>query len=275
MVKCGDWPVGVCSWSLRTDVAGVAEAMSKVGIEHVHVAVRGALEENGEDYLKAVQKQGWTISCTMIDFPQEDYSTLESIKKTGGIAPDEYWERNRKLFVGAVEVTAQLGVRYLSMHAGFIDTSQAEYAEKFCDRIKRLADAAAEKQIILLLETGQESAEELREFLGELNHAAVGVNFDPANMILYDKGEPSEAVRTLGPWIKHIHIKDAIRTKEPGTWGREVPWGEGEVGGEAFLKALKETGYQGTLAIERESGDDRFGDIKLAVERLSRFKRVC
>jgi sugar phosphate isomerase/epimerase len=253
------------------DVASVAEAMSKLDIEHMHLAARPALEKNGDKYLEAVQQQKWTISSTMIDFPQEDYSTLESIRRTGGIAPDEYWEQNCKLFTGAVEATSQLGLRYVSMHAGFIDTTQAEYAGKFHDRIRHLADAAAEKHILLLMETGQESAQELREFLQELNHPFVGVNFDPANMILYNKDEPCEAVRVLAPWIKHIHIKDAIRTKQPGTWGMEVPWGEGEVGGATFLKALKEIGYEGTLAIEREWGDDRFGDIRLAVERLSHF----
>jgi sugar phosphate isomerase/epimerase len=252
-------------------VAGVADAMDRLGIENVHLAARPALEENGNEYLKAVQQQNWTISSTMIDFAQEDYSTLESIRKTGGIAPDEWWARNRKLFTEAVEVTSQLGVKYVSMHAGFIDTAREEYARKFHDRIRQLADAAAEKQIILLMETGQESAEELREFLQELNHPFVGVNFDPANMILYNKDEPSEAARVLAPWIKHIHIKDAIRTKQPGIWGTEVPWGEGQVGGDDFFKALREIAYEGTLAIERESGDDRFGDIGLAVERLGRF----
>ena len=271
MVRCGDWPVGVCSWSLRIDVAGVAEAMRKLGIEHVHLAVRPALEENGDDYLKAVQRQQWTISSTMIDFPQEDYSTLESIRRTGGIAPDAYWEQNRRLFTSAVELTQQLGVKYVSMHVGFIDTTRAEYARKFFDRMTYLADAAAQKEVVLLMETGQESAEELREFLQELNHPSVGVNFDPANMILYNKDEPVEAVRLLAPWIKHIHIKDAIRTKQLGAWGTEVPWGEGEVGGDSFLKALQEIGYKGTLAVEREAGDDRFGDIRLAVERLGRF----
>jgi len=270
-MKCKDWAVGVCSWSLQTDVAGVAEAMSKIGIEHVHLAVRPALEKKGDDFLAAVQKQGWTISGTMIDFPQEDYSTLESIKVTGGIAPDEYWEQSRELFIGAAAVTVKLGVKYLSMHAGFIDESDAAYAKKFYDRIRLLADVAAEKDIMLLLETGQETAEELRQFLEELNHPAIAVNFDPANMILYDKGDPIEAVRVLAPWIKHIHIKDATRTKQPGTWGLEVPWGNGEVGPEAFLNVLEEIGFDGVLAIEREAGDDRFGDIKLAAERLMSF----
>jgi sugar phosphate isomerase/epimerase len=157
------------------------------------------------------------------------------------------------------------------MHAGFVDESDAAYARKFYDRIKSLADAAGENNIMLLLETGQETAEELRNFLEELNHPAIGVNFDPANMILYDKGVPTEAIRVLAPWVKHIHIKDAIRTKQPGTWGLEVPWGDGEVGTEAFLNVLKEIGFDGVLAIEREGGDDRFSDIKLAAERLSSF----
>jgi len=270
-MKCKDWPIGICSWSLQTDVAGVAEAMNKIGIDHVHLAVRAAVQEKADDYLAAVQKQNWTVSCTMIDFPQEDYSTLESIKVTGGIAPDEYWEQSRRLFVGATDVTVKLGVKYLSMHAGFIDESDPAYTKKFYDRIKLLADAAGQKDIMLLLETGQETAEELKHFLKELDHPAVGVNFDPANMILYDKGNPIEAVRVLAPWIKHIHIKDATRTTQPGTWGAEAPWGDGEVGTEAFLNVLEEIGFEGVLAIEREAGDDRFGDIKLVAERLLGF----
>ena len=205
----------------------------------------------------------------MIDFPQEDYTTLETIKVTGGVAPDDSWEQNRELFIGAVDVTAKLGVKYLSMHAGFVDESDAAYAKKFYDRIRTLADAAAEKDLILLLETGQESATELRHFMEELDHPVIGVNFDPANMILYDKGNPIEAVKVLAPWIKHIHIKDATRTQQPGTWGAEVPWGDGEVQPEAFLNALSEIGFDGALAIEREAGDNRFGDVKLAAERLS------
>jgi sugar phosphate isomerase/epimerase len=121
------------------------------------------------------------------------------------------------------------------------------------------------------METGQETAAGLHEFLEELNRPAVAVNFDPANMILYDKGNPIEAVKTLKGWINHVHIKDAVRPKEPGTWGLEVPWGKGQVGANDFLRALDEIGFEGVLAIEREAGDDRFGDIKLAVEKLRYF----
>ena len=268
-MKCKDWPIGVCTWSLQTDVEGVAEALKKIGIEHVHLGIRAAVGDGGDEYLAAVQKAGWTVTATMIDFPQEDYSSLDSIKVTGGVVPDDCWERNRDLFFGAVDATVKLGVKYLSMHAGFVDESDAEYAKKFYDRIRTLADAAGDKDLVLLLETGQETAEELKHFMQELNHSAIGVNFDPANMILYDKGNPIEAVKVLAPWIKHIHIKDANRTEQPGTWGAEVPWGEGQVQPDKFLSALSEIGFDGALAIEREAGDDRPGDIKLAAERLS------
>ena len=240
--------------------------MKNIGLEHVHLGIRGAVED--PNVLAEIQDQDWTITATMIDFPQEDYSTLDAIKVTGGVVPDDCWELNHKLFLGAADKTAMLGVKYLSMHAGFIDESDHAHAKVFRDRIKCLADAAADKELILLLETGQETAIELRSFLEELNHPAVAVNFDPANMILYDKGNPIEALRLLAPWIKHLHVKDATRTKEPGTWGAEVPWGSGEVGILAFLKALEEIGFEGAMAIEREAGDERLGDIALAADRL-------
>jgi sugar phosphate isomerase/epimerase len=250
-------------------VPGVAEAMKEAGLRHVHLGIRQAVEDSSGKCLETIKAQDWTITSTMIDFPQEDYSTLESIKVTGGVVPDAHWQQNHNLFLGAVIATAKLGVKYLSMHAGFIDESDAAHAEKIYARIRSLANIAADNGVILLLETGQESAKELRHFLEKLNHKSVGVNFDPANMILYDKGDPIEAVRVLAPWIRHLHVKDALRTKQPGTWGAEVPWGDGQVGIQRFLGVLEEVGFDGAMAIEREAGDNRLGDIKLAVERLA------
>ncbi len=268
-MRCKQWPVGVCSWSLRTDVPGVAQAMKESGLEHVHLGIRAAVEDDSGKVLDTIQAQDWIITSTMIDFPQEDYSTLDSIKVTGGVVPDAQWQQNHNLFLGATIATAKLGVKYLSMHAGFIDESDKAYVEKIYSRIRDLANVAADNGVILLLETGQESAKDLRHFLETLDHQSVGVNFDPANMILYDKGDPIEAVRVLSPWIRHLHVKDAIRTKQPGTWGAEVPWGDGQVGIKRFLDVLEEVGFDGAMAIEREAGDNRLGDIKVAIQRLA------
>jgi sugar phosphate isomerase/epimerase len=273
MLKCGDWPIGICSWSLQTDLPGLAKAMEQLQTNHVHLDLRPACTENSQLYLEQVIEKNWTITSTMIGFPQEDYSTLEAIKLTGGIVPDRCWDNNKKIFLSAVDATVKLNAPFLSTHIGFIDHTQPDYARKVYDRVKFMADASAENNITLLLETGQETAEDLKNFLEELKHPLVGVNFDPANMILYDKGNPIGAVGVLSPWIKHVHIKDAIRTNTPGTWGIEVPWGQGQVGQQQFLTSLSKIGFAGALAIEREAGNNRFDDIKKVIEKLQMFEK--
>jgi len=261
MKQVDNHPIALCSWSLQDNLPLIRKTMADLDLEHIHASV--AIMQS-EDWAE----NNWTVTNTMIGFPQEDYSTLDSIKKTGGIMPDNCWEQNRIIALNAINFTANQGVNFLSLHAGFIDHTDREGYRKFCSRMTELADAAQSKNVMLLLETGQESAEDLRSCLKDLNHPALGVNFDPANMILYDKGNPIDAVKILAPWIKHVHIKDAMKTTVPGEWGAEVPWGDGEVGSNEFLQALGEIGYEGALAIEREAGDSRAEDIKLAADRL-------
>jgi L-ribulose-5-phosphate 3-epimerase len=268
MTQCLDWPIGVCSWSLGNDFEKIAET----GVDCVHLAIAPALANNGNQYLAKGAKSKLKITATMINFPQEDYSTLESIKRTGGIVPDDCWWDNSELALKAIELTAELKVRFLSMHFGFIEAQNLAKAKTLIERTRMLADKAGEHNVTLLMETGQESADELRDFLEKLHHPALGVNFDPANMILYGKGNPVEAVGVLGPWIKHVHIKDALPTKMPGEWGTEVVWGTGEVNTTKFFKALKLVDFAGALAVEREGGDNRFGDIKSAIDKLRMFK---
>ena len=237
--------------------------MLDAGVSHLHLEVAAI-----DAFRGAITQNGWTISCTMVAFPQEDYSTLDRIRETGGIMPDDCWETNRDIVLDAIEKTAGQDVGLLSFHAGFIDHNDAEGYQKFCTRMRGLADAALEKKVVLLMETGQETAQDLRSCLEELDHPALSVNFDPANMILYGKGDPIEAVKILAPWIKHVHIKDATASNAPDEWGAEVPWGDGEVEGGKFIQTLDEIGFSGTLAIEREAGETRADDIKLAVKRL-------
>ena len=141
---------------------------------------------------------------------------------------------------------------------------------KFAERVKYLADAAEKKGVVLLMETGQETAESLAEFLEKLNHPALAVNFDPANMILYGNGSPIEAAALLGRRIKHVHIKDAVSSRVKNSWGSEVAWGSGEVRQDTFLDALEKNGFVGTLSIEREAGESQMGDIAAAAAKLSR-----
>lgn len=256
--------IGLCTWSLGNELDQVTSVMKESGLTRLHLEVPAI-----DLFQEAIAQHGWTVSCTMIGFPQEDYSTLESIRRTGGIIPDEYWDQNKALVLDAIARTAATNVPFLTTHAGFIDHRDTDAYTTFRSRILELADAAGEANLMLLMETGQETAADLRHCLMDLRHPALGVNFDPANIILYGKGDPVEAVGILAPWIKHVHVKDAKSSRIPGEWGREVPWGDGEVPHQEFLQALRETGYDGNFAVEREAGESREGDIHLAVSRLT------
>ena len=109
----------------------------------------------------------------------------------------------------------------------------------------------------LHLETGQETASGLLEFLHDTDRDNLFVNFDPANMILYGTGEPIEALKKIGKYVRSVHCKDGKWAANPGKeWGQEVPLGEGDVGIEAYLRTLAEIGYEGPLTIEREIPQD-------------------
>jgi L-ribulose-5-phosphate 3-epimerase len=265
------WNIGVCSWSLQSGVNEVADVMKEIGVTNVHLAIVPATEDGGAEYLEAVKAQDWVISSTMVNFAQEDYSTLGTIKVTGGVVPDDCWDVNKKVFADSAKISGELGVKNISIHAGFIDHTDVEKYKVMCVRIKELADIAAANGLALLMETGQETADDLAMFMDELAHPALGINFDPANMILYDKGNPIEALNKLAKWIKHVHIKDATKTEVSGQWGWEVPWGDGQVDSDKFLAALEGIGFEGTIAIEREAGDQRKVDIALAAESLKAY----
>jgi hydroxypyruvate isomerase len=271
MINCIDWPVAVCTWSLKNSVTELNIIKEKTGLNCVHLALKPIMENTDPEYVAFANSGSWKITSTMVGFPQENYATLETIKKTGGIMPKENWEDNKKRVLQAIDLTKKLGVEYLSFHFGFLDFSNAAYMAEFKDKVKLLADYAGQKGVTILMETGQETAAELRRFLTEINHKALGVNFDPANMILYGKGKPLDAIEVLFPWVRHVHIKDALASPVAGQWGKEVVWGSGHVDSGKFLGKLKELGYNGALAIEREGGQSRLTDIETTIDRLEAY----
>ena len=263
------FPISVCTWSLHRGIAEVCAILDAMGVDGMHLALGPALAGD-ESYLETVKASGKRLSSTMIGFPWENYSTLDTIRQTGGIAPDEHWDEALALFRRAIPMTAALGSPYLSFPAGFIDHADPAYARKFHDRMRAIGDLAGENGISILMETGQETGDDLRRFLEELDHPRVFLNLDPANLILYNKDTPLNALPKLAPWIRHVHAKDAVHTK-PGTWGIEVAWGDGEVNVFAFLAKLEELGFTGPVAVEREAGNDRVRDIAKAVRRLRAY----
>jgi L-ribulose-5-phosphate 3-epimerase len=260
--------LAVCSWSLRpASPAELLGACECTGISRLQLAL-DPLRENPAvwgQFATLARQCGVSIVSGMFGTVGEDYSTLETIKRTGGVVPDATWDANWKNIQGVATLAAQLGLKTVTFHAGFLPHEESDPAfAKLLARIERIAALFAGHGIDLGFETGQETAETLAAFLQKLARPNVGVNFDPANMLLYDKGDPIRALQILGPWLKQCHIKDARRTRVPGTWGEEVPVGTGEVDWPAFLRTLESLGYRGDLCIEREAGEQRAADIRTA-----------
>ncbi len=262
--------LAVCSWSLQpASPDQLFEQLREIGIHRIQCALDPLRESPAVwgNLARQCEQNQVTLVSGMFGTVGEDYSTLDSIRRTGGLVPDATWDQNWTNIEAVVQIAHQLSLRLVSFHAGFLPHEESDPDfKKLQDRIRIVADAFAVKNIDLAFETGQETAETLRSFLEKLGRPNVGVNFDPANMLLYDKGNPIEALRTLGPWIRQVHLKDATKTKQPGTWGEEVVVGSGEVDWKAFFAALEEVQFTGNCCIEREAGTQRVPDIRAAQE---------
>jgi L-ribulose-5-phosphate 3-epimerase len=265
--------IGVCSWSLHPrDMGDLAAQVKQAGLEHVQLGLGGLLQlddKRKHQELGALRNAGIKLTAGMMGFPDEDYASIALIRQTGGFVADDKWPVRKALMKQAGNLAAELGMTLLSSHIGFIPPSSEAKYSTMVERVCEIAQPLSALGITLLMETGQESAPELLQFLNDLRCQNVRVNFDPANMILYGAGDPIEAIETLGRHIGHVHVKDATLSERPGEdWGAEVPFGRGEVPPKDFLRALHDAGYSGPLVIEREAGDQRLADVKIAVATL-------
>jgi len=267
--------LAVCSWSLEpTSVDDLLKKLAETGLSRVQIALDPLRENKGRawsEFAALCSRKGVTCVSGMLGTVGEDYTTLESIRRTGGVVPDATWPQSWRNIQADADVARRLGLGLVTFHAGFLPHEETDPTfAKLQSRVRQVADLFAARDIGIGLETGQEQAETLLAFVKKLDRKNVGVNLDPANILLYDKGDPVAAVRTLGPWLRQCHIKDAVRTKVPGAWGEEVPVGKGQVDWKAFLQALREVGFTGNLCIEREAGKERVADIRSAREYVEK-----
>lgn len=269
--------IGVCSWSLQvTSVPELKGFMDRLGIDVVQIACgdpHHASWAEGEAMPGAAKSAGFRMSGAMLGFAGEDYTTPQTIEKTGGFGDPATRTERIERFKWGLARTKALGLTDIMLHAGFIPEVGSTERKPFLDTLATVGELARTQGITVAFETGQESASLLRRTLDDLKSPNLKVNFDPANMLLYDKDDPLRVLDLLAPDIRSVHVKDANRPTTKGTWGEEVPLGRGQTNTKQFVHALKKVGYRGALCIEREVGTqaERFRDIEHGV----RFLRDC
>jgi sugar phosphate isomerase/epimerase len=163
------------------------------------------------------------------------------------------------------------GIPAVHAHFGFIpeDPNNELYIE-FIELMKGIASYAAEKEINIYFETGQETPVTLLRSIEDIGADNLGINYDTANLIMYGKANPVDGLHVVGEYVRALHAKDGNYPTNPRELGEEKPIGEGSVDFPAVIRYLKEAGFKGHITIEREiSGDKQIEDIKKAKEYLS------
>ncbi len=188
----------------------------------------------------------------------------------------------------AVDLAAALDCGVVTTHIGRVpeDRASGRWANML-SACREAGEYAASKQVTLAVETGPEPVERLVSFIDECG-PGIGVNYDPANLVMVTKADEVAGVYAAGSRIVHTHAKDgrcnfyagpeevygifaeggieALNTVS--TYFTETPLGEGEVRWDEYLHALAEVGFDGYLTIEREVGRDAAADIRAAVRFL-------
>jgi L-ribulose-5-phosphate 3-epimerase len=273
------WEIGVMFWAGR-DPAETLGGLKRLGVRCGQLGVPGDLDISSAAaaWRKAIEAESFIVYTVVAAYKGESYADVPTVRRTVGfIPPATRAERERRTYEVS-DFAAELGVPGIGTHVGFIpdDDSDPDYIG-VREMVRRICDHCAGRGQTFALETGQETAEALRSFLLDVNRDNLGINFDPANMILYGTGDPIEALGTLGEHVLSVHCKD-------GDWppkgqadalGHERPLGKGAVGIEKFLRQLKAIGYNGPLAIEREVDNpaERLADIESGISLLRRLTK--
>lgn len=192
---------------------------------------------------------------------------------TIGVVPREYRQARVDALKQTSDFAKMLGIGRIQTHCGFIpeDPKDALYGESVT-AIRQLTEHCAANGQSFLMETGQETPTTMLRMIRDVNHPALGVGLDTANLILYGKANPVDALKVLGPYVQAMHAKDGKWPTDPAKLGQEVLIGEGDVDFTAVFKQLQALGYKGAVTIEREtSGPQQIADVKaekLYLERV-------
>lgn len=220
-------------------------------------------EELAKEVKSEAEKEGIVISAVWRGWSGPAAWNFTEGPDTLGLVPEIYREaRIRDLKIGS-DFTKTLGVKRLATHMGFLpeNPSNPLFAE-VVEAIREVASYCADNGQELMFETGQETPVTLLRTIESVGTGNLGINLDPANLIMYGKANPVDAIDVFGKYVMELHGKDGVYPNNGNFLGDEVKIGEGKVDFKALLNALTALGFDGNIIIEREiSGEEQIKDI--------------
>jgi sugar phosphate isomerase/epimerase len=276
MPESKPFETAVMFWAGGDPVQTLAE-LTTLGIGSGQLGIPGNLDlACAPQWRDALRAADFCVYTVFAAYNGESYADIPTVQRTVGFVPPATREERERRTLAVSDFAGVIGAPGIATHIGFVPESPSDpdYVA-VRDMVRRVCDHAANQGQTFALETGQEPARVLLAFLNDVARSNLGINFDPANMILYGTGDPVEALGILGPKVLTVHCKDGDwpETGVPGALGREKALGTGAVDVPGFLAKLREIGYRGPLAIEREASDParRIADIRSAIALLYRL----
>jgi len=243
------------------DPAETLAELKSLGVKCGQLALPGDLDLNSAGaWRDALQAADFTVYTVFATFTGESYADKPTVVRTVGFIPPATRAEREQRTLDVSDFAAAIGAPAIATHVGCVpEDSTDDNHIAVREMVRRIADHAAANGQTFTLETGQESAPVLLDFLLGVNRPNLGINFDPANMILYGTGDPIEAWHKLAPWVISTHAKDGDwpDRSNPDALGTERPLGQGAVGMDRFVKAVAGAGFRGPLNVERETEDQQ------------------
>ncbi len=252
------------------------EEIEELGVRCGQLGIPGSADLTTSftaDWKAALSDRDFTVGTVVAAYNGEDYADIPTVQRTVGFIPRETRDERVRRTLEIADFAAKLGIGSIACHIGFVphDTRHEDYAAAL-EIVRTICDHAAKHGQTFALETGQEPAPVLLRFLEDVDRPNLGINFDPANMILYGTGDPIDALGVLGHRVLSVHAKDGAWPPKdrPGALGKEMPLGKGDVGIDRFVRKLAEVGFRGPLNVERETEnqEERLRDMRDGVEYL-------
>ena len=273
------WPIGVFA-SVDAGLGVGWDVIAELQVPTIQLHAPSPGKRNSESAQQlSVQLNEMGVRCTAVfgGFEGESYADIPTVVRSVGLVPEATRQSRLQEMFEIADFAKVLACDTVALHLGFIPhDSSADGYQPIVEVTRQLCDHCGGNDQYLHLETGQETAEGLLEFIRVVDRSNLKVNFDPANMILYGTGQPIEALRAVGNHVRSVHCKDGTWSDQPGeTWGAEVALGQGDVDMRAYLTTLKEIGYEGPLTIEREIPQDpqrQKAEIGQAIELLKTLR---
>lgn len=220
-------------------------------------------EENACEIDMLRNKYGMNITAFWCGWSGPKFWNFTEGPETLGIVPVAYRATRIQNLLDGAAYARRLGISDIVTHMGFIPENMSDPNwPGVVAAIKEIAQNLKHHGQNLLFETGQETPVVLLRVFSEVGTGNLYVNLDPANLIMYGKGNPIDAMDVFGSYVRGVHAKDGLYPTNGSELGNETKVGCGKVDFPVLLKKLSEYGFDGSLTIEREiSGQQQLIDI--------------